>query len=278
MPRTFAGLVPVGEDEILDVVLSVDDVSVELKAKSGSIGQWTRADVDISYAGKNAFVLKADGEALPFSPRDFYSFKDTVDRLFPTLERRRRPRLAVAGSLIAVVSAAAIIANATVSQAGTPVQITTTFPAPAVVVASSEPGAVSEARLPVDDFVAAWNAAAHGRPQLIIETLSGTHEITPQLRLMVTAPGGAVEVVRILASPTGDNAHDRLVLAAVGAAIAAADPTLDASARRTLVEELGWELDRPMVHDIAGSAERNGLTYRLTYGSGRLTFAITIDG
>jgi hypothetical protein len=129
----------------------------------------------------------------------------------------------------------------------------------------------------VAEFLQGWNDAAKYRAPLAISmnlTSSFTHRIMSGLELDVQAGSDGVESVELTGSPSGDYDHDRIIVAAIGAAIAASDPRLDPGERRDLVEDLGLALDKPFESEIDGTIVRGGTTYSLSYQSGRLEFTI----
>ena len=128
-----------------------------------------------------------------------------------------------------------------------------------------------------------WNTLAEqSRPELtLLADLTSPFSVSlaPHITfegLLDPDLGSAV----IRATPTGTSEGDGLILTSLGLMIGAADPTLDGSDRRALLETLGLAIQDPQLAGLDGSISHNGLTYHLVYlvDESVIQLTITPDG
>jgi hypothetical protein len=87
---------------------------------------------------------------------------------------------------------------------------------------------------------------------------------------------GTVETVTLLGDPDGTIEEDRLVITAMGMAIAVAAPDLEPEGRRALLETLGFEFEDPQVAELDGALTYLTYEYRLRWDeeSRRIVFEV----
>ena len=128
-----------------------------------------------------------------------------------------------------------------------------------------------------------WNTLAEQiRPELTLRadlTSPFVLSLAPHITfegLLDPVLGSAV----IRATPTGTPEGDGLILTSLGLLIGVADPTLDGSDRRALLESLGLAIQDPQLAGLDGTINYNGLTYHLAYALDQnvIQFTITPEG
>ncbi len=87
---------------------------------------------------------------------------------------------------------------------------------------------------------------------------------------------GTLAWYRLVLDPRGDATDDALGLQALGVAINVAEPELSGSDLRTVLAELGLDVENPTL-DLDGSVVRDGARYRLQYEGGRGLISMTIE-
>ncbi len=87
---------------------------------------------------------------------------------------------------------------------------------------------------------------------------------------------GTLAWYRLVLDPRGDATDDALGLQALGVAINVAEPDLSGSDLRTVMAELGLDVEDPTL-DLDGSVVRDGARYRLQYEEGRGLITMTIE-
>ena len=113
-----------------------------------------------------------------------------------------------------------------------------------------------------------WNELAEqSRPELAIFSLL-TSPFLLSLAPHITLEGlldPQTGSLLLRATPTGTPEGDGQVLTALGLLIGTADPSLDGSDRRALLESLGLRIQDPQLSGLDGTVTHNGLTYRLAF-------------
>jgi hypothetical protein len=124
-----------------------------------------------------------------------------------------------------------------------------------------------------------WNSLAEAtRPELVLlDDLSPAFliSLTPFLTMegLIDPINGSVTLRGV---PTLTPEGDGSILTSLGLLIAMADPTLDGSDRRLLLNELGLDVRDPELGGIDGTVTYNGLTYRLFYQTDQATLVMTV--
>ncbi|MGH8927735.1 MAG: hypothetical protein ACRDWH_05255, partial [Acidimicrobiia bacterium] len=152
-----------------------------------------------------------------------------------------------------------------------PVPTTTIPPSPTTtVVVTTVPPPAPPTLFKIDplELTDRWNSLAEvSRPELTIFTdLTSPFllSLTPYITLEgVLDPAQGSVILR--ATPTGTPEGDGLILTSLGLLIGTADPSLDGSDRRGLIETLGLDLRQPELGGLDGTVTYNGLRYRLVY-------------
>ena len=80
-----------------------------------------------------------------------------------------------------------------------------------------------------------------------------------------TGPDGLVTAIEFLGDPAGTVSDDRQVLTALGMTVALVEPTLEPQWRRDLLEELGFDVDNPVLADLDGSLSYDGINYGIRW-------------
>jgi hypothetical protein len=118
-------------------------------------------------------------------------------------------------------------------------------------------------------FVTSWNATSQALGASLPVTAGPgafEHEFSPVLRLeWETGGGGVLAGYQVVVDTTGTGESGRVALAALGVAIAVADPTLDAAGRRAVLTTLGYDVTNPVLAAMDGDTEANGVRYSLRY-------------
>ena len=160
---------------------------------------------------------------------------------------------------------------------GIPVIITT---APVTTVATTLPPPMTTLfETELSDLITRWNdlAAASEVPILLPPDLESPFFLLlgPSVTLegLIDRTAGNVT---LRASPTGTPEGDAPIITALGLLIATADPTLDGSDRRALLEQLGLDVDEPDLVGLDQTLTYNGLAYRLVYDGAANSLALVI--
>lgn len=116
-------------------------------------------------------------------------------------------------------------------------------------------------------FVQEWNRVAEEfAEEIVIDgAANGEAALTPFARLEWSSEGGLLARYQVVVDPTGPPEADREALAALGVAIAVADPSLDGPARGDLLEGLGLDVTAPDLGGIDAETELRGVRYSLRY-------------
>jgi len=149
----------------------------------------------------------------------------------------------------------------------------TTLPPPPVTLFHAGAGELTER----------WNALAEASRQELTLFTDLSSPFVVSLTPYITFEGlldPAVGSVVIRATPTGTPEGDGLILTSLGLLIGVADPTLDGSDRRALLETLGLAIQDPQLAGLDGTINHNGLTYHLAYAldQNMIQFTITPEG
>ena len=139
----------------------------------------------------------------------------------------------------------------------TTVVVTTTLPEPTMLFQTG-----------TAELTERWNGLAEqSRPELaIFSELTSPFllSLAPHITLEgLLDPLAGSLVMR--ATPTGTPDGDGQILTALGLLIGTADPSLDGSDRRAMLESLGLRIQDPQLSGLDGTVTHNGLTYRLAY-------------
>jgi hypothetical protein len=190
--------------------------------------------------------------------------------------------------LVSLFAATILTLTGGFSQDAEPVALpTSTLPPPpttTIVPATTLPPPPSTLfQAPASELTKRWNALAEAsRPELTLFTdLSSPFVVS--LTSYITFEGLLDPVagsVVIRATPTGTPEGDSLILTSLGLLIGVADPSLDGSDRRALIESLGLAIQDPELAGLDGTINHNGLTYHLAYmdDPGVIEFTITPEG
>ncbi len=165
------------------------------------------------------------------------------------------------------------VPTTTIPPTPTTTVVVTTLPPPPTTLFETDPAELTDR----------WNALAErSRTELTMFTdLTSPFllSLTPYMTLEGFLDPAAGSVV-IRSTPTGTPEGDGLILTSLGLMIGMADPSLDGSDRRLLLETLGLTIQDPQLGGLDGTVNYNGLTYHLIYLSdlGVLEFRITPEG
>ena len=148
-----------------------------------------------------------------------------------------------------------------------------TLPAPASTLFQAGAGELTER----------WNALAEASRQELTLFTDLSSPFVVSLTPYISFEGlldPAVGSVVIRATPTGTPEGDSLILTSLGLLIGVADPALDGSDRRALLESLGLAIEDPQLEGLDGTINHNGLTYHLAYATDQnmIQFTITPEG
>lgn len=174
--------------------------------------------------------------------------------------------LAVVGTIIVVVIGLVIASaffgdadedGSVGAQAAGPGSSTTATVSPAGVVFSA----------PASDLVDAWNAVARPVSDDLVLVPSGPGEasISPYARVEWAGEPGRLARYQVVIDPSGPQAADERAIAALGVAVAVADPSLDGPGRRELLDRLGLDVSDPRLGEVDSELDQNGVRYSLRY-------------
>lgn len=227
----------------------------------------TVAVVSGRFDGQPSTVVIADGEApastLPFT--DGPAGDATPGTAAPATTVAPEPPPTTAPATTPATAPPSTSPPTTAAPATTTTQAPTTT-APTVTGTLADPGL----ELEPGRFVDRWDEVSRS-----IEADLGSAGVTigddrlsflagPRTRIEGLVGGdGTVEQFRLLGDPFGTVEEDRLVITAMGMAIAVAAPDLEAGGRRALMETLGFDFDNPSVADLDGALTYRDYEYRL---------------
>lgn len=120
---------------------------------------------------------------------------------------------------------------------------------------------------PPAGFVQEWNRVA-GELAEVLEVdgaSNGEAPLSAFARLEWSSENGLLSRYQVVIDPTGPPDADQEGLAALGVAIAVADPSLDGPARRDVLSSLGLDVSDPDLAGIDAETEVNGVRYGLRY-------------
>lgn len=121
-------------------------------------------------------------------------------------------------------------------------------------------------------FVSDWNSlASQYANQLSISADSLPISVAPEPTIHLTYDEDGI--LRLKMAPRG-NGNDRDILLAMGLAIAWADPDVSPEGRKSLLADLGVDVDDPVLTNMGGEVSRSGITYRTTVDEAILTFEV----
>jgi hypothetical protein len=124
-----------------------------------------------------------------------------------------------------------------------------------------------------------WNQLAElTRPELVLLNDLGPAfliSLTPYITMegLIDPASGSVTLTSV---PTLTPEGDGSILTSLGLLIAMADPSLDGSDRRMLLEALGLDVRDPELNGLDGTATYNGLTYHLVFQADQGTLVLTV--
>ncbi len=297
--ETFSGTITLDDGEQVPVDLGLDEGFLSLRTEGNLIGVWPVKYCRVSRSARGAFMLSLDGEKVVFEPQDLSGFATVAAHQFrsSTLadrisvvrdiavvegssssassrstesDRHRSVRrlLRWAMGILAVILAL-VMAGLVVVWLGDdepPRFDAQTFAVPATVV--SPPPLFQQS---VDEFATEWNlaATAFGVPVQIRGVLvPGLFEsqLTPYLTLQGrTGSDGTIASIMLVIDPSGDTDDDRNAVAALGVAIAVANPELTREQRGEVLAAMGLSVRSPELVDLDGSFDVSDTAYSISY-------------
>ena len=205
-------------------------------------------------------------------------------------ENLRQWGLVAAGGLVITVVAVMVIWGLASILGGDTDPVVESAPATTVATAPPEtapppepttPTVVSIAPSPeniavAQAFVSDWNSlASQYANQLSISADSLPISVAPEPTIHLTYEEDGI--LRLKMAPRG-NGNDRDILLAMGLAVAWADPTVSPEGRKSLLADLGVDVDNPVLTDMGGEVSRSGTTYRTSVDEAILTFEVDPAG
>jgi hypothetical protein len=295
----FTGTLTLDDGERVPVDLGLDEGFLSLRTQGNLIGIWPVKYCRVSRSARGAVILSLDGEKAVFEPQDPSGFatvaahrfrsstladRISVVRDIATVEgssssvsprssesdRHASVRRMLGWTIGTVAVVLALVAAGWVlgwmgdddpRQFGSPA-----FTVPPTII--SPPPLFEQT---VDEFATEWNlaAAAFGVPVQIRGVLvPGLFEsqLTPYLTLQGrTGSDGTIASVILVIDPSGDTDDDRNALAALGVAIAVANPELTSEERGEVLAAMGLSVRSPDLGDLDGSLEVGDTAYSISY-------------
>jgi hypothetical protein len=293
---TFTGQVNT-LDVDLDVTIVVDDGLVTMRSADGELGVWRRSECRFEQTNGTRFRLHVDDESVDVSVDDAPGFLSAVELL-----RRERVPL-VPQPLLWMGTAAVIAAFATAwlsgsspsaeaedaiappSQLGVAAAVSPSrdevipepdseSPAPSAIPQPVPPAEVATTvreTVEASTIIARWNDVA-GRTEMILPTTGTT-----------TFPGGVAvsvtnDLITVSAEPSGDGDQSRRLIAAMGLAVAAMEPSLSGPERGGVLEELGIDIDGANQYAIDHAIVVGDTAFTLDYQPGhRIRFSAGVE-
>jgi hypothetical protein len=292
----FTGTLTLDDGARVLIDLGLDDENLTLRTEGQVIGTWPLKYCRVSRSGGGAVILSLDGEKAVFEPADTTRFSTAAAQRFrasPLADRigvirgiaedeqrtgRDAPgsdgavRLlsprqwgvaaAVAAGVVLIGLAAALWPDSAepAGFAGTTIAVPTTVAAPPALFDQT-----------LDEFTTEWNlaATAFGVPVQIRGSLvAGQFEsrITEHLTLQGrTDADGTVGSIVLVIDPSGDTADDERALAALGVAIAVANPELEREERGEVLQSMGLSVRNPDLEGLDGEVRVGANLYTLAY-------------
>ena len=287
------------DGERVPVDLGLDEGFLSLRTEGNLIGVWPVKYCRVSRSARGVFMLSLDGEKVVFEPQDLSGFATAAAHRFrsSTLADRIsvvRDIATVEGSnssvsprstesdrhrsvgrlfrwttgIVAVVLILAVAGLAVVwiGNDDPPQFGAQTLPVPPTI--PSPPPLFQQT---VDEFATEWNlaAAAFGVPVQIRGVLVPAlfeSQLTPYLTLQGrTGSDGTIASIILVIDPSGDTDDDRNALAALGVAIAVANPELTREQRGEVLAAMGLSVRSPDLADLDGSFEVGDTAYAISY-------------
>ena len=190
--------------------------------------------------------------------------------------------------LVSLFAATIIILTGGFSEDAKPIALpTSTLPPPPTTssapATTAPPPPITLFQAGAGELTERWNGLAEASRQELTLFTELTSPFVVSLTPYITFEGlldPAVGSVVIRATPTGTPEGDGLILTSLGLLIGVADPTLDGSDRRALLESLGLAIESPELAGLDGTINHNGLTYHLAYALDQnlIQFTITPEG
>lgn len=302
--ENYSGKLKFHDGTVVDSVLAISDDTLTVTADTIEVGTWPMKYCRASRLSDSEFELNIDGETTWFHPVDPYAFgKAAADRFVgssiadrinvvrnmplermievtepakepgPVVRRAvavkrsefRGPALITAGFIALAVLVAigfSMLGNSGTTVTTEPVTATTQADVVAPDLFTSTPAVFHER----------WNSAALDiDARLVIGGRFGTgrfgESLADHIRLSGEVGGdGTVQSLELSIQPTTSVEETELALAAMGTAIAVAEPVLTGSQRLELIQSLGLLYPEDLTLDgINGVVTRSGVQYRLRF-------------
>ncbi len=297
--ETFSGTITLDDGERVPVDLGLDEGFLSLRTEGNLIGIWPVKYCRVSRSARGAFMLSLDGEKVVFEPQDLSGFATAAAHRFRSstladrisvvrdigtvesshssvsprsteVDRDRSGRWLLRWTVgtVMVVLALAVggLMLVWMGDDDPPQFGGQTFPVPPTVL--SAPPLFGQT---VDEFATEWNlaATAFGVPVQVRGVLiPGLFEsqLTPYLTLQGrTGADGTIASIILVIDPSGDTDDDRNALAALGVAIAVANPELSREQRGEVLAAMGLNVRSPDLADLDGSFEVGDTSYSISY-------------
>lgn len=154
-----------------------------------------------------------------------------------------------------------------------PTTVQTTTPAPSTTVPPVAPVVTAGVfELTPTEAVEQWDAVATELGTGLIATAVTIEEsgfsfnVGDVVVIRGTAePAGRVTSIEFLGDPGGSVADDRAVLTALGLTVALVEPTFPPQWRRELLEEMGLDIDQPVLAGLDGSMTVEGTAFAIRW-------------
>lgn len=258
------------DEHLIDVLVRLDDDTVEIRSGSTSLGRWARSECQFERHAPSSYHFLADGETVSMRVADDGGFRQA-------LEYVRSERVPIVSRPLLVGGVAAIVAAIAFTLVGrapepaaaevAPASIPTT--APTDPVRPSAP--VTTPTTAPTSLVERWNAIAAGTPL----RLDGAGHTTISAGLSVEVGARSVTVNAI---PGSDPVQAERIVAALGLVVATVDPDLAPQERAWVLEQLGLDIDGANPEAIEAATVLGRVGYQLSYQPGeRLVFSAGLE-
>jgi hypothetical protein len=176
-------------------------------------------------------------------------------------------------------------APATTLPPATTTTLTPPTVAPATVTTSTTiPPPTSVFEMTPEQLAAGWDRIALGIDRALGAGSVAVGESTfsfsagDYVEIQGSLADGRVSLIRLLGDPSGPDFEDRRVLTALGITVALVEPTLPPEGRRELLENLGLDIENPIVSELDDSFSYSGKDWVLRWDGEYVVFEVAPEG